>query len=43
MAAVLNTLVVVAGMAAFFGVEVRELPDVDQPVFTVRINYGGAS
>lgn len=43
MAAVLNTLVVVAGIAAFFGVEVRELPDVDQPVITVRTTYDGAS
>jgi HAE1 family hydrophobic/amphiphilic exporter-1 len=43
LAAVLNTLLVVAGMAAFFGVEVRELPDVDQPVVTVRTVYDGAS
>jgi HAE1 family hydrophobic/amphiphilic exporter-1 len=43
LAAVLNTLLVVAGMAAFFGIEVRELPDVDQPVVTVRTVYDGAS
>jgi HAE1 family hydrophobic/amphiphilic exporter-1 len=43
LAAVLNTLLVVAGIAAFFGVEVRELPDVDQPVVTVRTVYDGAS
>ncbi|NKN36248.1 efflux RND transporter permease subunit [Agrobacterium sp. a22-2] len=42
-AAVLNTLLVVAGLAALFGVEVRELPDVDQPVITVRTTYDGAS
>ncbi len=43
LAAVLNTLLVVAGLAALFGVEVRELPDVDQPVLTVRTTYTGAS
>lgn len=43
LAAVLNTLLVVAGLAAFVGVEVRELPDVDQPVITVRTEYEGAS
>ncbi|WP_245582403.1 efflux RND transporter permease subunit [Neorhizobium lilium] len=43
LAAVINTLLVVAGMAAFFGIEVRELPDVDQPVITVRTLYDGAS
>ncbi|OHV76552.1 efflux RND transporter permease subunit [Rhizobium sp. LCM 4573] len=43
LAAVLNTLLVVAGLAALFGIEVRELPDVDQPVITVRTNYDGAS
>ncbi|MCO5730268.1 efflux RND transporter permease subunit [Rhizobium sp. SSA_523] len=43
LAAVLNTLLVVAGLAAFVGVEVRELPDVDQPVITVRTTYDGAS
>lgn len=43
LAAVINTLLVVAGLAAFVGVEVRELPDVDQPVITVRTTYDGAS
>jgi HAE1 family hydrophobic/amphiphilic exporter-1 len=43
LAAVINTLLVVAGLAAFAGVEVRELPDVDQPVITVRTEYEGAS
>ncbi|TRL37466.1 efflux RND transporter permease subunit [Rhizobium straminoryzae] len=43
LAAVLNTLLVVAGLAALVGVEVRELPDVDQPVITVRTTYDGAS
>ncbi|RKE84349.1 efflux RND transporter permease subunit [Rhizobium sp. AG855] len=43
LAAVLNTLLVVAGLAALAGIEVRELPDVDQPVITVSTNYDGAS
>ena len=43
LAAVLNTLLVVAGLAALVGVEVRELPDVDQPVITVRTTYDGAA
>ncbi|MBD8662817.1 efflux RND transporter permease subunit [Rhizobium sp. CFBP 8752] len=43
LAAVLNTLLVVAGLAALAGVEVRELPDVDQPVITIRTTYDGAS
>ncbi|MBP2549063.1 HAE1 family hydrophobic/amphiphilic exporter-1 [Neorhizobium galegae] len=43
LAAVINTLIVVAGLAALVGVEVRELPDVDQPVITVRTTYDGAS
>jgi HAE1 family hydrophobic/amphiphilic exporter-1 len=43
LAAVLNTLLVVAGLAALAGIEIRELPDVDQPVITVSTNYDGAS
>ncbi|MBW6422678.1 efflux RND transporter permease subunit [Rhizobium sp. XQZ8] len=43
LAAVLNTLLVVAGLAALAGVEVRELPDVDRPIITVTTNYDGAS
>ena len=43
LAAVLNTLLVVAGLAALAGVEIRELPDVDQPVITVSTDYDGAS
>jgi HAE1 family hydrophobic/amphiphilic exporter-1 len=35
LAIVLNALIVIAGIAALFGVEVRELPDVDRPVITV--------
>ncbi len=43
LALVLNALMVVAGLAAFFGIEVRELPDVDRPVITVRTEFSGAS
>jgi HAE1 family hydrophobic/amphiphilic exporter-1 len=43
LAAVLNTLLVVAGLAALVGIEVRELPDVDQPVITIHTTYDGAS
>ena len=43
LAFVINTLIAVAGMAAFYGVEIRELPDVDRPVITVTTDYTGAS
>ena len=43
LAFVLNTLIVVAGLAAFYGVEIRELPDVDRPVITVTADFDGAS
>jgi len=43
LAFVLNTLIVVAGLAALFGVEVRELPDVDRPVITITADYEGAA
>ena len=40
---VVNLLIVLAGLAAFFGVEVRELPDVDNPVVTIDTRYPGAT
>lgn len=40
---VLNLLIIIAGIAAINGVEVRELPDVDRPVVTVRANFPGGS
>ena len=40
---VLNILVALAGIAALNGVEVRELPDVDRPVVTVRANLPGGA
>ncbi len=43
LALVLNVLIVVAGLAAFFGIDIRELPDVDRPVITVNTNYTGAA
>ena len=43
LAAVVNSLIVVAGLAAFFGVEVRELPSVEQPQLSIRTSYPGAA
>ncbi|WP_237068211.1 efflux RND transporter permease subunit [Microbulbifer guangxiensis] len=40
---VLNLLIAIAGIAAFTAVEVRELPDVDVPVVSVRGEMRGAS
>ena len=40
---VLNLLILMAGLGAVFGVEVRELPDVDRPTVTVRAFFDGAS
>ncbi len=43
MAFVVNAIIVVAGLAALFGVQVRELPNVSRPVITVSTSYDGAS
>jgi HAE1 family hydrophobic/amphiphilic exporter-1 len=43
LAFVLNALIVIAGLAAFLGVDVRELPDVDRPVVTISTAYPGAA
>ena len=40
---VANLLIVLAGLAALAAVEVRELPDVDRPVVSVRVDFPGAS
>lgn len=40
---VMNLLIVIAGMSALFGVEVRELPDIDRPTVMVRAFFDGAS
>ncbi|MFW5661560.1 MAG: efflux RND transporter permease subunit, partial [Oceanicaulis sp.] len=43
LACVANLLIVIAGLAALFGIEVRELPDVDRPVVSVDASYPGAA
>ena len=39
---VLNLLIIIAGLAAFSSVDIREMPDVDRPVLSVRTDYDGA-
>jgi len=39
---VLNLLIIIAGLAALGSVDIREMPDVDRPVLSVRTNYDGA-
>ncbi len=41
--AVINLLIVIAGIGALLAVEVRELPDVDRPIINVRAQLPGAS
>jgi len=43
LAIVLSLLIVVTGLAGILGGEIRELPDVDRPVISVRTTYTGAS
>jgi hydrophobic/amphiphilic exporter-1 (mainly G- bacteria), HAE1 family len=43
LAVVINLLVIVAGLAALTAVEVREMPNVDRPVISVRTTYEGAA
>jgi len=43
LAVVVSALVVVAGIAALFGIEVRELPSVERPVLSVNTNFPGAA
>lgn len=43
LAVVFNLLIVLAGLAAYNGVEIRELPDIDRPVITIRASYDGAT
>jgi HAE1 family hydrophobic/amphiphilic exporter-1 len=40
---VFNLLIVVAGLAAVQGVEIREMPEIDSPVITIRASYEGAT
>lgn len=43
LAFVLNALIVIAGLAALLGVDVRELPAVERPVVSISTTYSGAS
>ncbi|MDY6925378.1 MAG: efflux RND transporter permease subunit, partial [Pseudomonadota bacterium] len=43
MAVVINALIVVAGLAALLGAEVRELPSVEQPVLSISTSFDGAA
>lgn len=43
LAFVLNALIVIAGISAFLGVDVRELPDVDRPVVSISTSYPGGA
>ncbi|WP_455477221.1 efflux RND transporter permease subunit [Bartonella sp. B41] len=40
---VLNAMIVIAGIAAWLNVDVRELPDIDIPVTTIMTTFDGAS
>ncbi|BDX06424.1 efflux RND transporter permease subunit [Planctobacterium marinum] len=40
---VLNLLIIIAGLSAILGLEVRELPDVDRPVVSIRASYPGGA
>lgn len=43
LAAVMNLMIIIAGLAALLAIEVRELPDIDRPIVSVRAVYPGAS
>ncbi len=43
LAFVLNALIVIAGLAAVLGVDVRELPAVERPVVSISTSYPGAA
>jgi hydrophobe/amphiphile efflux-1 (HAE1) family protein len=43
LATVMNLLIIIAGIAAILGVEVRELPNIERPIVTVRVDYPGAA
>lgn len=40
---VLNLLIIIAGIGALNGLEVRELPDVDMPMLTISARFPGAA
>ncbi|MEO8685064.1 MAG: efflux RND transporter permease subunit, partial [Devosia sp.] len=43
LALVINALIMVGGLAALLGVEIRELPSVEQPVLSVSTSFPGAA
>src|SRR5690606_16858182 len=43
LAIVVSALIIVAGLAAFFGVEIRELPSVERPTLSISTTFSGAS
>ena len=43
LAVVVSALIVVGGLAAFFGVEVRELPSVERPTLSISTTFDGAA
>lgn len=43
LAAVFNLLIIIGGLAALIGVEVRELPDVDRPMVSINATFPGAA
>ncbi|MCW5723045.1 MAG: efflux RND transporter permease subunit [Devosia sp.] len=43
LAIVINALIVVAGLAALLGIEVRELPRVESPVLSISTSFSGAA
>ena len=43
LAAVLNLLIIIGGLGALMAVEVRELPDIERPIVSVRAEYPGGS
>jgi HAE1 family hydrophobic/amphiphilic exporter-1 len=43
LAVVVSLLIAVAGLAALFGADVRELPEVDSPIITVSTDFPGAA
>jgi len=40
---VVNALIIVAGLAAINGVDIRELPDIDRPIVTIATDFRGAA
>jgi HAE1 family hydrophobic/amphiphilic exporter-1 len=43
LAIVINAMIVVAGLAALLGIEVRELPRVESPVLSISTSFSGAA